>query len=172
MVVKYEEFMHELVEGIFDDGKLLEYGRELLSYVEKTNNEFTSYLKDVNNIIRKYKLNSDFRSLIARTRDHLLHDRELRKVLEIHRRDQKNTEETEIYLALTFAHIISHNNASSVKLPEKAVEETVEAVNNYLKSKGLASLKIKHLENNEPSEIFKIVMQKTYKFLSPKYQLC
>jgi len=168
---EYREFMKKLVESIFDDRKLYKLEKDLLEYVEKKSNPFTQYLCELNKIIKKYKINSNFTHLFPRVREHLW-DEGLSEALSTYRKTGKNLEEAEIYLALTLAHVISHNNARSVKLSEEAVEETAEAVNNYLKSKGLVSLKIKQLENNEPSEIFDIVMQKTYKFLSAKYQLC
>jgi len=155
--MKYREFLEKFVEGIFEGKKLVEYKEDLLSYVEKTENNFTSYLRDVNKIIEKYKLNSNFLHYIPRIRDHM-HDETLRKILTSYRKGKESEENVELILALTLAHAISHYEARSVKLNEDAAEEATEALNRYLEKIGVKKkVGLHHLQTKEPGDLFEMV---------------
>jgi len=166
----YRKFLKELIEVIFTDGN--KQNREYLEKIERVRkivedrriqNPFLEYLKEISNIIKKYKLNGDFTWTFERVRDHQ-HDKGLMESVKKYLKSQENEEEVELYLALTIAHVISHNNARSIKVPEEAVEEATEALNRYLRRKGYQKvLREKDLEKNEPSELYrKVVIANRY----------
>ena len=161
----YRKFLKELIEVIFIHDK--KQNREYLEKIERIRrivederiqNPFLEYLKRISEIIKKYKLNGDFTWTFERVRDHL-HDDGLRKAISRYLTLGDNEEEVELYLALTIAHVISHNNARSIKVPYEAVEEATKALNEYLRRKGYQKvLREKDLEKNEPSELYKKVI--------------
>jgi len=161
----YRNFLKDLIEAIFIEsnkrnGGYLEKIERIKRIVESglIKNPFIEYLRKISDIINRYKLNGDFTWTFERVRDHL-HDDGLRKAISRYLTSRDNEEEVELYLALTIAHVISHNNARSIKVPYEAVEEATKALNEYLRRKGYQKvLREKDLERNEPSELYKKVI--------------
>ena len=162
MVFAYKDFLFKLVGSIYDDRVLLRFQRDLVSYTQNSTNTFLRYLSDIDGLMKRYKLKSDFTSLIPRIRDHLRHDKELSTVLKSYLKNYSKIEEVELYLALTFAHVISHNNARSVKLPLNTVKEVADILNNYLHTKGFKNLRAKQLQKYEPTQLVVRVKNKIF----------
>lgn len=161
--ISYKNFMHRLIESIFDDRIADKLQKELQDYIENKNNSknlFVNFLHRITQIIRKYKLNSNITYLIPRIRDHLYHQKGLSESLRNCLKSGKEDylKKAELYLAITMAHILSHNSSRSIKLPDKVKREACRELNTYLREIGIRKdVKLRKLERYEPDKLFQFI---------------